>query len=179
MLALLPAAAGAEDMAPMAPAPQVTALAPPKPESDAEKLDALMAELAQPGRDDWQEIENKVERIWSKSGSAAMDLLLRRGNDAMAAEDYPGALEHLSALIEQAPDFAEGWNARATTYYLMGNIRSRSPMSSMCWRSIPGISALSPGLPRCWRIWASRIWRSRRSSRCRSSIRTGRTSTKP
>lgn len=120
MLALLPAAAGAEDMAPMAPAPQVTALAPPKPESDAEKLDALMAELAQPGRDDWQEIENKVERIWSKSGSAAMDLLLRRGNDAMAAEDYPGALEHLSALIEQAPDFAEGWNARATTYYLMG-----------------------------------------------------------
>ena len=59
-------------------------------------------------------------RIWSHSGSPAMDLLLSRGNAALQAEDYPTALEHFSALIDHAPDFAEGWNGRATTYYLMG-----------------------------------------------------------
>ncbi len=49
-----------------------------------------------------------------------MDLLLSRGNEALKAEDYPTAVEHFSALIDHAPDFAEGWNGRATAYYLMG-----------------------------------------------------------
>ncbi len=49
-----------------------------------------------------------------------MDLLLSRGNEALEAEDYRTAVDHFSALIDHAPDFAEGWNGRATTYYLMG-----------------------------------------------------------
>ena len=65
-------------------------------------------------------IEGEITRIWSHSGSPAMDLLLSRGNAALQAEDYPTALEHFSALIDHAPDFAEGWNGRATTFYLMG-----------------------------------------------------------
>ena len=48
-----------------------------------------------------------------------MDLLLRRGNEALEAEDYAAALEHFSALTDHAPDFAEGWNGRATAFYLM------------------------------------------------------------
>ena len=38
----------------------------------------------------------------------------------MEAGDYAAAIEHLTALTDQAPDFAEGWNARATAYYLAG-----------------------------------------------------------
>ena len=87
---------------------------------EAAKLDALFAELAQPGREDWERIEAEITRIWSKSGSPAMDLLLRRGQAALEAEDYPAAVGHFSALIDHAPDFAEGWNGRATAYYLMG-----------------------------------------------------------
>jgi tetratricopeptide (TPR) repeat protein len=49
-----------------------------------------------------------------------MDLLLRRGAEAMEAEDYAAAIEHLTALTDHAPDFAEGWNARATAFFLMG-----------------------------------------------------------
>jgi tetratricopeptide (TPR) repeat protein len=86
----------------------------------AAKLDELFAELKEPDREDWERIEGEITRIWSQSGSPAMDLLLVRGNEALEAEDYPTALEHFSALIDHAPDFAEGWNARATTYYLMG-----------------------------------------------------------
>jgi tetratricopeptide (TPR) repeat protein len=95
-------------------------LAAPALAQDEAKLDTLFAELARPGNEDWERVETEITRIWSKSGSPAMDLLLKRGQDALEAEDYPTAVEHFSALIDHAPDFAEGWNARATTYYLMG-----------------------------------------------------------
>jgi tetratricopeptide (TPR) repeat protein len=98
-----------------------TAEVPESAPADREaKLDELFAELKQPGRDDWEKIEAEITRIWSQSGSPAMDLLLARGNQALEAEDYPGAVEHFSALIDHAPDFAEGWNGRATAFYLMG-----------------------------------------------------------
>ena len=96
----------------------------PPPESapadQAARLDALFTELKEPGRQDWQKIEEEITRIWLQSGSPAMDFLLARGNEALEAEDFPTAVEHFSALIDHAPDFAEGWNGRATAYYLMG-----------------------------------------------------------
>lgn len=82
-------------------------------------LDGLFAELQDPANEDWQSAEDKIWREWSKSGSRAMDLLLERGRDAIAAGDYDAAVEHLSALIDHAPGFAEGWNARATAFFLM------------------------------------------------------------
>jgi tetratricopeptide (TPR) repeat protein len=87
---------------------------------DAARLDQLFAELKQPGREDWERIEGEITKIWTHSGSASMDLLLGRGNAALEAEEYPAAIEHFSALIDHAPDFAEGWNGRATAFFLMG-----------------------------------------------------------
>jgi len=87
---------------------------------DEDRLDTLFAELAEPGREDWNRVENEITRILSRSGSPAMDMLLRRGSDAMEAEDYRAAIEHLTALTDHAPDFAEGWNARATAFYISG-----------------------------------------------------------
>ncbi|WP_290742624.1 tetratricopeptide repeat protein [Amaricoccus sp.] len=85
----------------------------------AAKLDVLLTELSEPGRADWETVETEIERLWSQSGSPAMDLLLRRGQEAMAAEDYAAAVEHFSALIDHAPEFAEGWNGRATAFFYM------------------------------------------------------------
>ncbi len=61
--------------------------------------------------------ERDVEREWSRSGSAAMDLLLKRGRDAMAVGEFGVAIDHFTALTDHAPDFAEGYHARATAYY--------------------------------------------------------------
>lgn len=120
--AALPAAA--QEILPDAGAPAAAEpAAPATPELPADRdarLDALFAELAEPGRSDWEKVEGEIGRIWARSGSASMDLLLRRGNEAMEAEDLPTAIEHFSALVELAPDFAEGWNARATAFYMMG-----------------------------------------------------------
>lgn len=65
-------------------------------------------------------IEGKIMQEWSQSGSPAMDLLLERGREAMEEEDWSGAIGHLSALVDHAPDFAEGWNARATAFFQDG-----------------------------------------------------------
>ncbi len=62
-------------------------------------------------------IEREIWNEWSKSGSPAMDLLLQRGRDAMAAGNTAEAVEHLTALTDHAPDFAEGWNTRATAFF--------------------------------------------------------------
>lgn len=83
-------------------------------------LDDLFAQLLTADEQASQRIEQDIWREWSKSGSPAMDLLLQRGRDAMAAGQTDAAIEHLTALIDHAPDFAEGWNARATAYFQAG-----------------------------------------------------------
>ena len=87
---------------------------------DVAKLDQLFADLKTAEKGAAERIEREIWNEWSKSGSPAMDLLLQRGREAMAAGEHQQAIEHLTALIDHAPDFAEGWNARATAYYSAG-----------------------------------------------------------
>jgi len=88
--------------------------------ASAATLDELFADLAQAEDGQGARIERQINTIWENSGSAAFDLLLRRGKDALDAGDAEVALEHFSALVDHAPDFAEGYNGRATAYFLLG-----------------------------------------------------------
>jgi tetratricopeptide (TPR) repeat protein len=85
-------------------------------------LDDLFAKLLTADASAATRIEQDIWREWSKSGSPAMDLLLQRGRDAMSAGETDAAIEHLTALIDHAPDFAEGYNARATAYFQAGEL---------------------------------------------------------
>lgn len=64
------------------------------------------------------EILNELER----SGSAAMDLLYRRGSEALEESEFDVAAEHFTALVDHAPDFAEGYHGRANAYFNLGYI---------------------------------------------------------
>lgn len=77
----------------------------------------LLAQLADASREEAIGLDRQLQALWSKSGSASMDLLLQRGRDALEAEDIPAAIEHLTALTDHAPGFAEGWHTRAQAYY--------------------------------------------------------------
>lgn len=81
-------------------------------------------ELLQQLRDATESEANRLDReltlVWGRSGSPAMDLLLTRGRDAIEAKENSVAIEHLTALTDHAPDFAEGWHARATAFYQAG-----------------------------------------------------------
>ena len=67
-------------------------------------------------------IEEEIQRVWNTSGSATADLLLGRGTFAMNNGDYAVAERALNTVVNQHPDFAEGWNRRATLYYVMGRL---------------------------------------------------------
>lgn len=78
---------------------------------------ALLEKLQDADPMDARQIERNLERLWSQSGSVAMNLLLERGRRAMEAEDFGAAIEHFTALTDHAPDFAEGWHQRAMAYF--------------------------------------------------------------
>ncbi|WP_417725476.1 tetratricopeptide repeat protein [Salipiger sp.] len=102
----------------MAPVP-----APLEPEASPDlpteqRIEALLEELSTASSDEVAaRLERNLFREWSKSGSAAMDLLLKRGRDALEVGEVDVALEHLTALTDHAPDFAEGWHVLALAYY--------------------------------------------------------------
>ena len=83
-------------------------------------MDALFSRLSDPEGEDWRLAESDILREWSKSGSAAMDLLLKRGEEALDQGDLPTAIGHLTALTDHAPDFAAGFQARAAAYATAG-----------------------------------------------------------
>jgi tetratricopeptide (TPR) repeat protein len=58
-------------------------------------------------------------RVWSRSGDPDVDALLERGIAHLAARELDRAVAAFDQVIAKAPKFAEGWNKRATTYYLM------------------------------------------------------------
>ena len=59
--------------------------------------------------------------MWHVSGVAEIDKTLRRGVEAMERGDLLAAEARFTDIIRRAPDYAEGWNKRATARYLSGN----------------------------------------------------------
>lgn len=89
--------------------------------ADSERLDLLFERLLEAEPEEVDRIEEQIVAEWSKSGSAAMDLLLRRGEDAIKEGQAEVAVQHFTALVDHAPEFAEGYNGRAAAYYQLGN----------------------------------------------------------
>lgn len=68
------------------------------------------------------EIELYIWHIWSKTQTAGGGVLYRQGEQYMNEGRHEEALESFNALVVIEPEFAEGWNKRATLHYLMGNL---------------------------------------------------------
>ena len=86
-------------------------------EADSTDEAALLQALGTADAVEAQRLDRQLQALWGKSGSAAMDLLLKRGRDAMEIDETGVAIEHLTALTDHAPEFAEGWHARASAYF--------------------------------------------------------------
>lgn len=88
--------------------------------AESERLDLLFEQLLEAEPAEVDRLEGQIITEWGKSGSAAMDLLLRRGEDALEAGTPEIAVEHFTALVDHAPNFAESYNGRASAYYQLG-----------------------------------------------------------
>ncbi|HEY7492652.1 MAG TPA: tetratricopeptide repeat protein [Candidatus Tectomicrobia bacterium] len=63
--------------------------------------------------------EQALWSIWHHSGKAEVDARLQDGIIEMQRGALERAVAIFTEVIELAPDFAEGYNKRATTYYMM------------------------------------------------------------
>jgi tetratricopeptide (TPR) repeat protein len=93
----------------------------PKVEHDdpSNNLDTLFSALKiAPDEASSKAIEERIWALWLISGSDTCNLLMARAKVATDAKDYDLALKLLDAIIEIKPDYVEGWNRRATIYYM-------------------------------------------------------------
>lgn len=66
--------------------------------------------------------ERAIWAIWSRSGDAEVDRLFAEGAEHLAYRRLPESVEVFTHIVERKPDFAEGWNKRATALFLAGNM---------------------------------------------------------
>jgi tetratricopeptide (TPR) repeat protein len=92
-------------------------------EGRMEDTPALIATL----RDDDAQVrtiaEQAVWAVWSRSGDTQIDDLFKQGVAQMSGGRLNEAIETFTQITERRPDFAEGWNKRATAYFLAGDYR--------------------------------------------------------
>ncbi|HEX9398411.1 MAG TPA: tetratricopeptide repeat protein [Burkholderiales bacterium] len=67
--------------------------------------------------------ESGLWLLWSRSGDAEIDQLMAHGVEEMQAGRNERAVADFTAVIRKRPDFAEGWNKRATVLFLAGEFQ--------------------------------------------------------
>lgn len=84
------------------------------------RLGELFSQLqmaASPGKA--SQVEAEIWSIWSEAGNPDIDKVYEIGTQALALGDLATALKIFDAIVAKAPNFAEGWNKRATIYFMM------------------------------------------------------------
>ena len=83
-------------------------------------LPALFQQLRDPDDLVRSLTENSIWQAWSRSGDAKVDALFKVGVAQMNQGQAESALDTFTEIIKRKPEFAEGWNKRATIYFLIG-----------------------------------------------------------
>ena len=88
--------------------------------------------------------EQGLWRLWTRSGDAAIDALMAHGSEALQAGLLEEAIDDFTAVIRSKPEFAEGWNRRATAYFIAGDYaRSMADCAEVLERNPGHFGALS------------------------------------
>lgn len=95
----------------------------PKVSADKTRgLDFLFGALkAAPDEASAKHVEGRIWALWSQTSSDTTVLLMSRAKTALDAKQVDIAIELLSAVVKLKPDYVEGWNRRATLYYLQND----------------------------------------------------------
>ena len=99
-------------------------------------------------RDEDEDVRGTAEQglwlLWMRSGDPATDRALAEGTALMGAGRLPEAIAVFSDIIRRRPAFAEGWNKRATAYFLAGDYpRSLADCEQVIKRNPRHFGALS------------------------------------
>lgn len=69
-------------------------------------------------------IEWMIREIWLEVDNPSTQKLLERAMNAMEARDMYLASSQLDQIVNEAPEFAEGWNKRATIHFIAGDFEA-------------------------------------------------------
>ena len=69
-----------------------------------------------------QNTENQIWDIWLQHPNTDVERLMQLGIRSMNFGSYNEALVIFNGIIDSYPEYAEGWNKRATLYYAAGNL---------------------------------------------------------
>jgi tetratricopeptide (TPR) repeat protein len=108
----------APEAKPDAQGPQAKPAEPPPKTAAEERADLYARLAASKDADETGGIITLLLNSYSESGSDTADLLLKRAHQAIGVENYADAVKILDTTIALLPNWAEGWNARATARYL-------------------------------------------------------------
>ena len=72
-------------------------------------------------QDEIRDLISDIWSIWYEVDDPKVIEYFEKGIQAMNLRNYPLAIRFFNNLIEEDPNFAEGWNKRATVHFMMGN----------------------------------------------------------
>ena len=102
--------------------PQAPAKLPRVTGDKTKNLDFLFGALkAAPDDESAKAVEARIWSLWTVTNSDTAALLMLRAKLAMDSKDMDVALKLLDAVIKLRPDYIEGWNRRATLYYMQND----------------------------------------------------------
>ena len=104
--------------------PQQASKLPRTPKDHIHGLDFLFGALkAAPDEESAKHVEARIRALWSQTSSDTTVLLMQRAKVAMDARQLEIALKLLDAVLKLHPDYIEGWNRRATLYYMQNDFQ--------------------------------------------------------
>jgi tetratricopeptide (TPR) repeat protein len=121
-MAAVPCTAFAQDRGVIAPKKKLPEPPGKLPKVGADRtrgLDFLFGALkAAPDEASAKHVEARIWALWLQTPSDTAALLMMRAKTAMDAQQMDIALKLLDAVVKLRPDYVEGWNRRATLFYL-------------------------------------------------------------
>lgn len=123
---------------------------PDTPQQRAKLLQSLYAHLATADSEEQaQSVVEAIERLWLHSGSDTVSVLMERSLKAVGDNNAELALKLLDAVVELAPDYAEGWNRRAYVYYMqndferaLGDLRRVLALEPSHFKALDGLGQI-------------------------------------
>jgi tetratricopeptide (TPR) repeat protein len=90
-----------------------------------------------------------IERLWLFADSDTIGLLMDRAAKAVSVKNLDLASRLMDAVVDLAPDYAEGWNRRAYVHYLrsdlermLGDLRRCLALEPNHYRALDGLAQI-------------------------------------
>ena len=93
------------------------------PYTDNAVIDELFAELrVASNAAEADEISKLIWSYWFTPSDPKLALHMSVASNFLGEGNFASSLSELDVIVRDYPDYAEGWNQRATLHYMMGNL---------------------------------------------------------